>query len=98
MRKFSIDKVRFYRKPASIEDIPGMIIPRKYLRKYRIYDLYDVFDELYANENDFIWHSFMMDIVCPPSKFIMECPNGRVYLVNTEGFDYARYIIEILDY
>ena len=98
MRKFSIDKVRFYCKPANVDDIPGMVIPRKELRKYEIFDIYDVYDALWADETDFVEHDFMDDILDPPPIFIMTTVIGRIYLIKTEGFNYARYIVEILDY
>jgi len=98
MRKFSIDKVPYSYKPSTIEEIRRTIIPRKVLRKFEIYDLYDLYDAVYVDENDFIDNQFMSigEIPAPPQRFILECDNGRTYFVNTEGFNYARYIVELV--
>ncbi len=82
-----VTSVDFYRKPGSWDEVPDS----KYPIDETGLDVIDE-DELYRGKAGTPSDYFAIEV---PQYFILARKNGNSYLINTEGYRYARYAVKL---
>lgn len=100
LQNYLIDKVDWNRKCSTFNEVHAVFdvydVPDEIHDKiivdiglYTITELWDVEDMYDVDLSD----AFEIEV---PQFFIVDTPKGS-YLINTEGYDYARYITKVLN-
>ena len=95
-KKFDIRSLPYERKPSTLSEVHNAIPKKdlpKNLKKFSYLELFgNEIDESDKVEQDNILLNFSIDV---PQYFMLASRKG-LYLVNTEGYKYPRYVIKIL--
>ena len=89
----ALRKVSYERKPASWGEVKKAVswkYNKKHIKNLIHYFPRDVYLNCYPSPADLF--NYQPDTMV----FVLELANGKKFLINTEGFDYCRYVTQIL--